>query len=408
MSRCRGLAAMLAAVALLAGCGTPPAETEPLTRSGCMVSAPAGFTDDSIGQLSFGEMAHAQAAGYLASTSSQRVSTTDGTREALGRFAVESCSLGALVGPGGAEVLADVAVQAPDTAWLAVATGAAQYPDNVVTIDFDLLEPAFITGYAAAASSTTGTVAMFVSRGFAGGEDLLRAFDAGVDQRNSDADTQVESFRQDSPAGRMVDDTADAGREYTETALEAGADVVVPFASGAASGVLEVYAEHYEDTDATGAAAGDLTDNPTGAAAAAEADPPAGDPTGAAANEESGEEFAPALVWYGTDGSQTLDGGLGQYVIASTVPNVAAGFQSTVVGWPATGFAGELETPSGEERTIGDVTVRAPGYTGTMANGGVEVVASDGLLSSVAGVGRDIGEVRERIAEGEITVPGTE
>ena len=90
------------------------------------------------------------------------------------------------------------------------------------------------------------------------------------------------------------------------------------------------------------------------------------------------------------------------------MPNVAAGFQSTVAGWPVTGFAGEIEEPEGEERTIGDIAVRAPAYTGTMDNGGVEVVASDGLLSTVAGLSRDIADVRDRIRAGEIDVPGAD
>lgn len=428
-------AAGLAAAVLLAGCGAQPQEAAPVTTTGCMVSAPAGFADRSIGQLSFGELSHAQSAGFLASTSSQRVSTLSGTEEALGRYAGGDCSLGALVGPGGAEALAAVAARAPDTAWLAVATGGTDYPDNVVTIDFDLREPAFIAGYAAAASSETGIVAMFVSRGFAGGDELLAAFDAGVEQRNDDTGSEVAGLREGSVSQRTVDDTPAAGRAYTEDAIEADADVIVPFASGAASGVLEVFTEHYapddEDTaDGTGDAAGadgaGDTDGAAGAGGAPGADGGSGPGTAAAGTagpgiagdgaadgdggtgEEPEEELGPTLIWYGTDGARTLDDDLGEHVIASTVPNVAAGFQSTVAGWPVTGFAGEIEEPEGEERTIGDIAVRAPAYTGTMDNGGVEVVASDGLLSTVAGLSRDIADVRDRIRAGEIDVPGAD
>ena len=400
MRRIGRAAGAVAAAMLLTACGGQPPETaEPVTTSGCMVSAPAGFADRSIGQLSFGEMSNARSAGFLASTSSQRVSTTDGTGEALSRFAAAGCDLGALVGPGGADALSAVAVDSPDTVWLAVATGGTDYPDNVVTIDFDLREPAFIAGYSAAARSETGTVAIFASRGFAAGDALLAAFDAGVEQRNADAGTAVEVLRAGSTERRTVDDTQAAGREYTEDALDAGADVIVPFASGAASGVLEVFTAYYGIADA------DAAPDPT-----AVPDPAADGAAGAAEGDAAEEEppFTPTLVWYGTDGSQTLGGVLGDHVIASTVPNVAAGFQSTVAGWPETGFAGELGEPPGDERTIGDIAVRAPEYTGTMDNGGVEIVATDGLLSSVAGLGRDIAEVRERIAEGEVEVPGAD
>ncbi|MGW9827093.1 basic membrane protein A and related proteins [Brevibacterium pityocampae] len=407
--RAPGAAAGLAAAALLTACGAQPQEAAPATTTGCMVSAPAGFADRSIGQLSFGELSHAQSAGFLASTSSQRVSTLAGTEEALGRYAGGDCSLGALVGPGGAEALAAVAARAPDTAWLAVATGGTDYPDNVVTIDFDLREPAFIAGYAAAASSETGTVAMFVSRGFAGGEELLAAFDAGVEQRGIDTGSEVAGLREGSVSRRTVDDTPAAGREYTEAALEAGADVIVPFASGAASGVLDVFAEHYAPSDEAAADGAEGTDGTAGpsTAAAGVGGPEIGEGDGGS-DEDPEETIDPTLIWYGTDGARTLDDGLGEHVIASTVPNVAAGFQSTVAGWPETGFAGEIEEPAGEERTIGEIGVRTPEYTGTMDNGGVEVVASDGLLSTVAGLSRDIAEVRDRIRAGEIDVPGAD
>jgi basic membrane protein A and related proteins len=374
---------LAAGLVLFAGCGGGAPTEAPVTTTGCIVSAPAGFDDASIGQLSFGELSNAHEAGFLGATSAQRVSTAEGTRRALERYAEQGCSLSALVGPGGAEALADVADDAPDTAWLAVATGGEDYPDNVLTIDFDLLEPAFIAGYAAAARSDTGRVAVFASRGFASGDQLLRAFDAGVEQRNVDTDSEVVSLHAGTTAARTVDDTPAAGRSYADEAVAAEADVIVPFASGAASGVLETFAAHYSSLASA---------------------PPADDPAEGVEDEES-EPVHPTLVWYGTDGSRTLDEGLDRRVVASIVPNVAAGFQSTVAGWPETGFAGPLETASAPPRTVGGLAVRAPEYTGTVANGGVELVASDGLLSSVAGVGRDIAEVQQRIRSGEIELP---
>ncbi|GAA4284815.1 hypothetical protein GCM10022261_23460 [Brevibacterium daeguense] len=385
MNRRRGFAGSLlaAGLVLVGGCGDGAPAEAPVTTTGCIVSAPAGFSDASIGQLSFGELSNAHEAGFLGATSAQRVSTAEGTRQALARYAEQDCTLSALVGPGGAEALAAVAGDDPDTAWLAVATGGEDYPDNVLTIDFELLEPAFIAGYAAAASSDTGRVAVFASRGFASGDQLLRAFDAGVEQRNADTDSEVVSLHAGTTAMRTVDDTPAAGRDYAGAAIEAEADVIVPFASGAASGVLETFAAHYSTLDTE----------------------PDDDESAEDAEDEESEPVLPSLVWYGTDGSRTLDDGLDRRVVASIVPNVAAGFQSTVAGWPETGFAGPLETASAAPRMIGGLAVRAPEYTGTVANGGVEVVASDGLLSSVAGVGRDIAEVQQRIRSGEIELP---
>lgn len=434
-ARCAGAVAALGALVLAAGCGGGPAVEEPLTTTGCMVSAPAGFEDASIGQLVFGEFSNAHDEAFLGRTSAQRVSTADGTQEALARYADQSCTLGVLVGPGGAEALADVASGAPDTAWLAVSTGGhADYPDNVVTIDFDLVEPAFLAGYAAAARSETGRVAVFASYGFAHADALLEAFDAGVAQRNDDAGTDVTSFRGGAEEARTVDDTAAAGREYTSEAFDRRADVITPFASGAASGVLDAFERHDERMEVR--ESGDDSDSGAGADGVADAEGGAGGDSGTGgsagssesgsddagdsggeggAGEDSGDagaddesdELRPSLVWYGTDGSATL-GDLGDRVISSIVPNIAAGFQSTVTGWPETGFAGEIPEPDGEPFTVGELELRESEYVGSVADGGVEVIPSDGLLSQVAGLGRDYSEIRKRIEDGEIELPSTD
>lgn len=379
---------------LLTGCGAEE-PAEPLLTSGCMVSSPAGFDDRSIGQLSFGEVSNAQRSDFLGSTSTQRVNSLDDTRRALEDYADRGCMLTALLGPGGAQMLAEVAAGHPDQAWMAVATGGAgaggqDFPDNVITVDFDLLEPAFIAGYIAATSSETGIVSAYSSYGFENNRGLLTAFDAGVALFNEDTDAaddeRVRSHRAGQIEGRTVSDTTAAGFDITAEAIEADADVIVPFASGAASGSLTWFQEHYfpPDEQTTGPEAEDA---------------PADEPT-----EVPADEPKRTLVWYGADGSETL-GRVGRYVIASIVPNIAAGFQTTIEGWPQTGFAGELEPAGQQPEPIGDLLVRSRSYRGTIENGGITMVASDVPLSGVAGVGREVTEVQERIRSGEIELP---
>lgn len=411
----RSAAALTAALAvpglvMLSGCGAEE-PAAPLLTSGCMVSSPAGFADRSIGQMSFGEVSNAQRSEFLGSTSTQRVDTLDDTRRALESYADRGCTLTALLGPGGAGILAEVAQDHPEQAWMAVGTGGTGaggqgFPDNVITIDFDLLEPAFIAGYIAAASSKTGVVAAYSSYGFENNRGLLTAFDAGVELYNEDSGAgegsssgegggaedgsedaaPVRSHRGGQIEARTVSDTAASGLAITREAIEADADVIVPFASGAASGSLAWFQEHY------------FPPEPADAAAEGEA-APSDEPT-----EVLADEPKRTLVWYGADGSETL-GRVGRYVIASIVPNIAAGFQTTIEGWPRTGFAGEIEPPGEDPEEIGELLVRSRSYRGTVENGGISMVASDVPLSGVAGVGREISEVQERIRSGDVDLP---
>lgn len=388
---------------LLVSCGTSVESEAPVTTSGCMVSAPAGFNDQSVTQLSYGEMTNARDEGFLGSTSTQRVSTEDGTRAALERYADEDCTLTVLTGPGGAAQLTTVALDNPDEAFMAVAT-AFDYPDNVVTVEFDLVEPAFIAGYVAAAKSEDGTVAAFTSLGFDNSAALLEAFDAGVEQRNRDVDSEVVSWRSGANDARTVPDTGQAGSEITAEAAEAGADVILPLASGAAEGLrtwIESETSEREAAAKDAEAAEDAGDADGGSTA---------DPGDASADEEEATaeesvEDLPEIIWYGTDGSKTLSTAVRERVVASIVPNVAAGFQTTLVDWPATGDAGEIPETDAEPETLGELQVRQREYVGTIDNEGIGVLASDGLLGAVAGLGRDVEDVEQRISDGEIELP---
>ncbi|RAG61643.1 BMP family ABC transporter substrate-binding protein, partial [Burkholderia multivorans] len=87
---------------------------------------------------------------------------------------------------------ADVARGNPDGLFLGIASGHEDFPDNVLSLDFDLVPPAFIAGYIAATASESGEVSAFVSRGFPQAEQILTAFDAGVALYNKESGDEVE------------------------------------------------------------------------------------------------------------------------------------------------------------------------------------------------------------------------
>lgn len=394
----RALTAALAASALLAGCGGAEEAPASIVRtSACAVSAPSGFADAGVGAAVLEQVRGAVRQGLVDTTSTQRVSTPAQTQAALERFTSDGCTLTLLVGSGGAGALSQVAQEAPDRAFLAVGAGIGDdRPDNVLTVDFDLRDSAFLAGYAAAHATRTGAVAVSASTGQAGGEDLLAAFDEGAAAaQEADDDLEVRVVQAGMTEARTVEDTAAAGQEWARAATEEGADVLVPFGSASPQGVVEHLAALAQELD--------------------ERDDAEDADEGDDAPDTEAREDLPYLIWTGSDGSKTLAGPVRKQVIASIVPQVGLGMRAVLTGWP--GDAGDplaLLEVDGEPadasqeampEVVGGLEVRSREAVGDLDNGGVELVVSDGVLSQLTGLGRAVAGGRELLdgqpAEGD-------
>lgn len=394
----RALTAALAASALLAGCGGAEEAPASIVRtSACAVSAPSGFADAGVGAAVLEQVRGAVRQGLVDTTSTQRVSTPAQTQAALERFTSDGCTLTLLVGPGGAGALSQVAQEAPDRAFLAVGAGIGDdRPDNVLTVDFDLRDSAFLAGYAAAHATRTGAVAVSASTGQAGGEDLLAAFDEGAAAaQEADDDLEVRVVQAGMTEARTVADTAAAGQEWARAATEEGADVLVPFGSASPQGVVEHLAALAQELD--------------------ERDDAEDADEGDDAPDTEAREDLPYLIWTGSDGSKTLAGPVRKQVIASIVPQVGLGMRAVLTGWPGDDgdplalleVDGEPADASQEAmpEVVGGLEVRSREAVGDLDNGGVELVVSDGVLSQLTGLGRAVADGRELLdgqpAEGD-------
>lgn len=345
-----------------------PVEEETL---GCMISAPAGFDDHSAGALTLAETELARSAGLFSATSSQRVTNSSATSAALTRMKDQDCALTTVLGPGGADELSDHAKSNPDDVFLGVASGHEDFPDNVLSIDFDLVPPAFIAGYIAATASETGEVGALVSQGFPQAKKILNAFDAGVALYNDEADEDVEnvkSYRESAVDDRTVADTSDEGRKFFESAYGSDVDVLVPFGSAAAMGVA---------TASTEEMAAQRTQEP---------------------EEEGAEEkVLPKVIWYGASGA------FSDTIIATIEPNIRRGLRSMFAEWPQSRNPDEVAEASKDEPVdMGGFLITDKHYKGTIDNGGVGISAEDGFLSRVSDAGRSITDLRERIKSGDI------
>ncbi|WP_166823235.1 BMP family ABC transporter substrate-binding protein [Brevibacterium limosum] len=378
-ARSTSTAAFAAVSALvLTGCSVTAPEAFEEERLGCLVSAPAGFDDHSAGALTLEETELARGAGVFSGTSSQRVSGGSTTSAALDRMHRHDCALTTVIGPGGADELVDFAAAHPDDLFLGVSSGTDDLPKNVLSMDFDLVPPAFIAGYTAATASETGKVGVVVSHGFPQSARIADAFDAGVDLYNKEKDEDqptAESYR---PSGgsasatgspRAIDDTRGAGEEYFERSFDDDVDVLVPFGSAAAMGVVTSADEKRIDL------------------------------TTATEDPEGGEErpSLPKIVWYGTAG------GFSKTIVATVEPNVRRGVRTMFPDWPQSKNPDEVApAPKTGPEEIGGFRVADRHYRGTLDNGGVRIVAEDGFLSRVSDAGRGITDLRERIKSGEI------
>ena len=361
----------LSLVALSACSMTAPEPVEDATL-GCMISAPAGFDDHSAGALTLAETELARSQGLFSATSSQRVTNSSATSAALKRMNDKDCALTTVLGPGGADELADQARVHSKGLYLGVASGHDDFPDNVLSIDFDLVPPAFIAGYIAATASESGEVATVVSRGFPQAENILDAFDAGVDLYNDEADEDVEhvkSFREEAVDDRTVADTSDAGKDFFDAAHDSDVDVLVPFGSAAAMGVVTAATEKQQAL---------TTEEPK--------------------PEDKGEDpFLPKVIWYGAPGA------FSDTIIATIEPNIRRGLRSMFPEWPQSKNPDEVAEASKEDPTeMGGFLVADRRYKGTIDNGGVRIAAEDGFLSQTSDAGRSIADLRERIKSGDI------
>ena len=364
---------------VLTGCSVSAPEALEEERLGCLVSAPAGFDDHSAGALTLEETELARGAGVFSGTSSQRVSSGSATSAAFDRMNRQDCALTTVIGPGGADELADFSAAHPDDLFLGVSSGTDDLPKNVLSMDFDLVPPAFIAGYTAATASETGKVGVVVSHGFPQSERILNAFDAGVDLYNKEKDEDLpkaESYRPSSGGAasasgspRTIDDTRKAVKEYFERSFDVDVDVLVPFGSAAAMGVVTSAEEKRMNlTTATEAPEGD----------------------------DEGPSL-PKIVWYGTAG------GFSKTIVASVEPNVRRGLRTMFPDWPQSKNPDEVApAPKTGPEEIGGFRIADRHYWGTLDNGGVRIVAEDGFLSRVSDAGRGIADLRERIKSGEI------
>ena len=112
--------------------------------------------------------------------------------------------------------------------------GSATELSNVLGLTFQTDQAAFLAGYAAAASTQTGTVATFGGINIPPVTIFMIGFEAGVNHYNQSMGASVEVLGWDTAAGDGSFtgnfESLDDGRSFAEAFVQEGADIIMPVA----------------------------------------------------------------------------------------------------------------------------------------------------------------------------------
>ena len=236
-----GALAAVSALAL-AACSSAPEETSesaapttsaaaPIDYKACMVSDAGGFDDKSFNQAGF------EGLQSVANDTGVEVATAESKDEAdyatnITAMVSANCDLIITVGFLLADATAAAATATPDTDFAIIDFAFDPAIPNVKGLTFETDQAAFLAGYAAAASSKTGTVATFGGMNIPTVTIFMDGFLAGVNYFNTDTGGAVKVLGWDGKNGSFTDDFDDQtkGQNLAQGFIDQGADVIMPVA----------------------------------------------------------------------------------------------------------------------------------------------------------------------------------
>ncbi|MEJ7832987.1 MAG: BMP family ABC transporter substrate-binding protein, partial [Nocardioides sp.] len=214
---------------------------EPVDFKACMVSDSGGFDDKSFNETSFKGLT--DAAEQFGVETGQVESNSDAEyADNIQALVDEGCNQITTVGflLGDATLAAAKANKDIDFAIVDFAYEKA--PANLKGLVFSTAEPSFLAGYAAAATSETGTVGTFGGLNIPSVTDFMTGYLKGVEYFNEEGDgLDVKVLGWDGTEGSFTEDFEDKakGQQVAEQMIQQGADVIFPVAGPAGLGGLQ-------------------------------------------------------------------------------------------------------------------------------------------------------------------------
>ncbi|WP_029767115.1 BMP family lipoprotein [Haloglycomyces albus] len=342
-----------ASIALLSACGEAPDENgskssgntygdSEASFKACMVTDSGGIDDRSFNESGWNGFKEAvDNNDDIVATYRQSDSSADFEPNLRGATNDE-CDI--VIGVGGlmTDQVTEVAEANPDQRYGIV--DAHVDADNVFSMEFNAAQSSFLAGYAAAGTSETETVATWGGVKIPPVTIFMDGFVEGVEQYNADndADVDVLGWDPEDQEGSFTGDFEDtgAGKSLTENFIAQGADVIHPVAGPVGLG-------------------------------------------GAAAIQESD---GVTMVWVDSDGYESLPEENQEYLLTSSMKNIA----------PA------VEVAIQNAYDEGDMGGR---YVGTLENEGVSLAPFHDFDDDVSDeLKEEIEALKQQIIDGDITV----
>lgn len=241
----------IAAVAALAlsACGQAPA-TDTTSGAGnpqaseflaCMVSDEGGFDDRSFNQLAHDGLDKAKSELGIKTLDAQSKSADD-YEPNLQTMVQQGCNLIIPVGFNLVDATKTAAAANTGTNFAIVDDDSIQAP-NVLGLNYDTAQAAFLAGYAAAAQSKTGTVATFGGMQIPTVTIFMDGFADGVAYFNQQKGANVKVLGWDvaGQTGSFVGDfsSQDKAKQIAEGFLAQGADLILPVGGPLYQGAVE-------------------------------------------------------------------------------------------------------------------------------------------------------------------------
>ncbi|MFD2674616.1 BMP family lipoprotein [Gulosibacter bifidus] len=243
-----GLVSLAAISSLtLSGCGAAPGEpgasgnANASDFTACMVSDEGGFDDRSFNQLSHEGLTKAEETLGI-QTKEAESSSPDDFAPNLNAMVEQGCNIIIPVGFMLADATQEVANANPDTKFAIVDVDYLE-GDNLLQLNYDTAQAAYLAGYAAAGQSKSGTVATYGGQKIPSVTIFMDGFALGVQKYNEEKgkDVKVIGWDVESQNGDFVGDFTNQtkAKQITEGFLAKGADVIMPVGGPLYQGAAE-------------------------------------------------------------------------------------------------------------------------------------------------------------------------
>ena len=252
VSRKTGVAAAMLGISALAlsACGAAPEEggasADNSDYTGCIVSDSGGFDDQSFNESSYRGLKKTEEDLGIKTREAESKANSDYATNLQGMMNA-GCDLTLTIGFLLGDATKDAAASNPDKHFATIDNQFDEVIDNIKPIIYDTAQAAFLAGYAAAATTETGTVATFGGQKIPTVTIFMDGFADGVAKYNKDKGKNVKLLGWDKAKqdGTFTGDfeKQDKGKQVTSNFISSGADIIMPVAGpvglGAGAAVMD-------------------------------------------------------------------------------------------------------------------------------------------------------------------------